>query len=139
MSRTGRSAIVLIYFLSMLTCFLPFYHYGYFILLVPASIYALPFAVIGWGLLRRQAWARKLALMLSVVVILTAAPLLVKKKLTILFPFPYLMSVTYPASAAAAFKTIIGTLIGGHLFILIYLLRGSVRERFNEETGKQYG
>jgi len=131
MNRKGTNGIALFFFLSLLTCFLPFYHYGYFILLVPALIYALPFAVIGWGLLRRREWARKLALLLSVIVVLTAAPLLTKRKLTIVFAFPYLMSVTYPSSSAVPFKTIVGTLIGGHLLILVYLLRGSVKEKFS--------
>lgn len=131
MGRKGTSGIAFFYFLSMLTCFLPFYHYRYFILLVPAFIYAVPFAVIGWGLWRQQAWARKLALLLSAIVVLVAFPLLLKRRLTIVFPFPYLMSVTYPSSAAFLFKTIVGTLVGGHLFCLIYLLRRSVKERFH--------
>lgn len=131
MSRKGTNGIAFFYLLSMLACFLPFYHYRYFILLVPAIIYALPFAVIGWGLLRQQAWGRKLALLLSVIVVLVALPLLMKRKLTIVFAFPYLMSVTYPPEAAVPFKTIVGTLVGGHLFCLIYLLRRSVRDRFH--------
>lgn len=131
MSRKGTNGIAFFYFLSMLTCFLPFYHYRYFILLVPALIYAVPFVVIGWGLWRQQEWARKLALLLSVIVVLVVTPLLLKRRLTIVFAFPYLMSVTYPSSSAVPFKTIVGILIGGHLFCLIYLLRRSVKDRFH--------
>jgi uncharacterized membrane protein (UPF0136 family) len=131
MSRKGMNGIAFFYFFTALVCFMPFYHYRYFILLVPGLIYALPFIVIAWGLIRQRAWGRKLAILASVIVILTVSPLLLRKKLTIVFPFPYLMSVTYPSDAAVPFKTILGTLSGGHLFCLAYLFRRSVREQFS--------
>jgi len=131
MRRNGINGIFIFYFLTALVYFLPFYHYRYFILLVPGLIYAIPFVVIGWGLAKEKVWGRKLAILMSVIVILTVAPLLLKKRLTIVFPFPYLMSVTYPPSAAAPFKAIMGILTVGHLGCLFYLLRRPVRERFH--------
>jgi hypothetical protein len=131
MSRKGMSAIAFLYLVTVLICFLPFYHFRYSILLIPALMYALPFVVIGWGLMRRRGWGRKLAILTSVIVILTVGPLLLKRKLTVVFPFPFLMSVTYPPDAAVPFKTLLGTLVGGHLFCLIYLVRRSAKEWFN--------
>ena len=124
------NGIAFFYFFTALVSFLPFYHYRYAILLIPGFIYAFPFVVIGWGLMRQKAWGRKLAILASIIVILVVAPLLVKKRLTVVFPFPYLMSVTYPSDAVVTFKTILGILSGGHLLCAVYLSRRSVKERF---------
>lgn len=134
MDLKGINNVVIFYFLTALVGFLPFYHYRYPILLVPAVVYAFPFAVIGWGLIKRRAWGRKLAILISLIAILTAAPLVTKKKLSVVFPFPYLMSVSYPSSSAASFKSLFGVLTVGHLFCLIYFFRRPVKERFSQES-----
>lgn len=128
----GIGAIILLYLFTAAVCLLPVYHFESTVLIAPGLAYALPFAIIGWGLHRRREWGRKLALMMSFMLLLIVLPILTKKNPTFIFSIPYSVAITYPSSSASAFKGTFGTLILGHSIAALYLLSPPCRREFQK-------
>lgn len=132
MVRKGIDLAALFYIATALVCFIPYFQYGHPLLIASGLIYALPFFLVGGGLALRKIWSRKLAITTSVLLILVILPLLFKKKLSFAFSFPFFISVTYPPSSVRFFKGLFGGLIIGHVATVLYLLRGSIKEAFQQ-------
>lgn len=129
MPRKGIDLVALFYFITGLACLIPYFQYGHFILFGSGMMYALPFLVVGGGLGLRKEWGRKLAILLSPLLVLIVLPLLFRKQLTFVYAFPW-VGVTYPPSSAATFRGFFGLMMAGHLIALIYLLRGDIKAAF---------
>jgi hypothetical protein len=129
MVRNGIDLIALIYLATALICFIPYFQFGHPILVAAGLIYSTPSFLIVGGLVLRKGWGRKLAIILSPLLILGVLPLLFKKQLTFVFSIPSI-AVTYSPTAALSFRGLFVGLIVGHLVSILYLLRGSVKGVF---------
>lgn len=134
MLRRGINLVALFYLATALICFVPYFQFDHPLLIATGLIYAVPSFVIAGGVVLRRAWGRKLAMILSPLLVLAVLPLMVKKQPTFVFSFPFRIAVTYPPSSAVAFKWFFGLLLMGHLVSMFYLLRGRVREEFQQKS-----
>jgi len=132
MVRKGIDLIALIYFATALLCFIPYFQFSHPILIAAGLVYAAPSFLVAVGLVLRKEWGRKLAIILSPLLIFVVLPLLFKRELTFVFSFPS-VAVTYSRTAVLSFKGLFAGLIAGHLVSISYLLRGSVKEAFLRE------
>lgn len=132
MVRKGIDFIALFYFATALICFVPYFQFGHPVLIAAGLFYAIPSFVTGGGVALRREWGRKLAMVLSPLLILVVLPLLFKKQLTFVFSLPFRIAMTYPPSSVLSFKGLFGALIIGHLVSVLYLLRGPVKGAFQQ-------
>lgn len=130
MIRKGIGFIALLYLATALICFVPYFQFGHPILIAAGFIYAVPSFIVAGGVVLKKEWGRKLAIILSPLLILAVLPLLFKKQLTFVFSFPFSIAVTYSPPSARSFKGLFVSLIVGHFISIIYLLRGSVKSAF---------